>query len=166
MNGLQSIEAILEAIAALPEPARQRLASEMRRRGYLDSAARSRRPTAPPVATKPATPKIATRGAPMPEYQLQFGEGPDNLLSAMVAGWEECKSFGRDRREAIQNLICLIGAQAANGDIITLQPAVAGPTEAAPAAAPQRDYQQVLRYLENYQHQLVAAPLSEAAPEE
>ena len=153
MNGLPSIRAILEAIAALPEPARQRLVTEMRQRGYLDTPG-SRLPSPPSSLASPA---IAARESAAPPYQVQLGDGPDGLLCATVVGWEDCKSFGRDRLEAIQNLIRLLGAQAANGDLIALQPASTMPEEDySEAERKLRNYQQVLLYLEDYQRQLTA----------
>lgn len=157
MNRFSAVGALLEAIAALPESDRQSLALEMQRRGYLDGLAA----LVPPGMTAPSALGEDTAAAAETE-RLQFGEGPDGLLCATVAGWEGCKSFGRDRLEAIQNLICLIGAQAVGGDLIALQPAGGElDTFDSEAAIKSRDYQQVLSYLESYQRRLSAAPEEE-----
>jgi len=161
IDGLPSVEAIVEAIAALPEPARRRLIAKMRQRGYLEPENQNPSrpsPSPPPQEPSPAA-TVVTRGTTTTtqNYQLQFWDGPDNLLCAQVTEWEGCKSFGRDRLEAVQNLICLIGAQTANGDLVALQPAVEGP-EACKFATQQklRNHQQILLYLESVRHQLSA----------
>jgi len=167
MNGLPSVEAIVEAIAALPVPARRRLVAEMQRRGYLEAAPPNRLGSPPPPPpTLPTASSTAVviqgQGEATRDYQLQFGEGPDNLLCATVTGWEECKSFGRDRLEAVENLIYLMGAHAANGDLIALHPTAEGLEDRNSAAKQKlRNYQQVLLYLENVQRQLTATAAAE-----
>lgn len=144
MERLQTVSAILEAIGALPEPARQRLVNEMRQQGYLERAR-------PPAATEPL-PKVAS------EYAVQFTQEPDGMLCVVLVDWVGCKAFGRDRLEAVRNLTLLIGAQAANSDLLFLRSPASPDEDSNRALEPDdRNYQGAIAYLEAYQRRLAVA---------
>ncbi len=138
MERLQTLNAILDAIAALPAPTRQRLVVELRRRGYLDDV----KTEAPPVSE--------------PEYRVQFTKEADGTFCATLTGWAGCKAFGRNPLETIQNLILLVGAQVSNSDLLSLQPASTLNSNDFPIRQDAQDCQKAIAYLEDYRSQLAA----------